>query len=83
MYNSFKERLRETLFLEQARSLQKDSAVAEFIKQTSELNVYMDSESGFVPPETDDQADEVGEDDLMSPGVSSVRKRKESKITHA
>lgn len=70
--------MRETMLLEQARSLAKDDAVTSFIKQTSKLNVYVNSESGFVPPSDDDQ--DTSEEN-QSPG-STGRRRKESKITH-
>ena len=40
IFNGFKSRLKESLLLEQARSLHKDDAIATFIKKTNELNVY-------------------------------------------
>ena len=40
IFNGFKSRLKESLLLEQTRSLHKDDAIAKFIKKTNELNVY-------------------------------------------
>lgn len=43
VFKGFKERLKENLMLEQTRSLNKEDAIAQFIKKTGELNVYVDT----------------------------------------
>ena len=43
VFNGFKERLKESLRLEQKRSMNKEDAIAQFIKKTGELNVYVDT----------------------------------------
>ena len=55
VFNGFKQRLKENLLLEQARSLNKEDSIAHYIKKTNELNVFINSSN---VPMTDSEEEE-------------------------
>ena len=60
--------------LEQTRSLNKEDAIAQFIKKTGELNVYVNTANVQMP---DEDVDELDEEPLLVSG----RPRADSKLT--
>lgn len=45
VFRGFKERMRENLEIEQARSLTKNSALKQYLKKAQALDVYVNSET--------------------------------------
>ncbi len=45
VFNGFKERMRENLLIEQARSLTKSSALKQYLKKAGALDVYVNTEN--------------------------------------
>ena len=60
VFNGFKQRLKENLMLEQARSLNKEDSIAHYIKKTNELNVFINSSNVPLTDSEEEEQDDGG-----------------------
>lgn len=72
VYNGFKERMKENMLLEQARSMIKSDAISKFVKKQEVLDVFVNTAKCRLDEE---QPDQITEDDSplgIRPRVNSV-----------